>query len=178
MREINETCHTHPQHEVNHDLYNIPCSSSPIVHPGSLFELPSSSNTQLLYSEQPNNSYISPETNCIPPILVTRTYSPPLSLSESSSQELDLRCADCTKPCTNAHSCPYCSRPVHSICGHPVEGKEGFGCPVYCSECWLNKMDTTICNIRQISKRAQSKQIDRLGKQSRKKYIHTILGRT
>ena len=152
VRKINETCHTHPQHEVNHDLYNIPCSSGPIVHPESFSEFPFSLNTQLLYSEQPNNSYISSETNYIPPILETPTYSPPLTLSESFRQELDLRCAGCTKPCTKAHPCPDCSRPVHSICAHPLEGMEGFGSPVYCSGCWLNKRDTTICNIRQISK--------------------------
>ena len=74
------------------------------------------------------------------------------------------------------HACPDCSRPVHVICGHPVDGMEGYGSQVYCNSCWLKRREMNILKNREISKRGQSKQIDRMGKQSRKKVHSFVVG--
>ena len=109
------------------------------------------------------------------PTLEASTYIPFVPLPEEFSPDSsDPHCALSNEACNNAHACPNCSRPVHVICGRAVDGVEGYGSPVYCNSCWLQKREIVILKRSDSSKRGQSKQIDRMGKQSRKK-AHTFV---
>ena len=118
-----------------------------------------------------SSTYLQTELS-IPPQLTTPSYpiSIPLDLlNKPDSDPLEPHCTVCNRACSRAHSCPDCSKPVHVICGHAVEGTEGFGSPVYCNSCWLNKRESTMQINRKASKRGQSRQIDRMVSQSVKK---------
>ena len=78
-------------------------------------------------------------------------------------------CAVCLKSCNNAHLCPECQLPVHTICGYSVAGMEGYGAPVWCVRCYLNERKESHEKGRTAAKRDQDKQIQRMEKQSVKK---------
>ena len=104
--------------------------------------------------------------------LIGPPHSYPVSIPLHSTKISDLmepHCITCNRPCSRAHSCPDCNMSIHSICGHAVDGNEGFGSPVYCNPCWLNKRETKLQSDRKYSKRGQARQIERMVKQSVKK---------
>ena len=49
-----------------------------------------------------------------------------------------------------------------AICGEAVDGMEGYGCPVWCVSCLLEKGNNTVQEGRKAAKRGQQKQIDRM----------------
>ena len=189
MRDISETCFNAQQSELdafNYDL-PVPCSSgyshnseyNPFHSISSI--LPETPFSPLFSNPPPSkfksipNYIYPPNTAEFTPTLEASRYLPFVSLPEESCLvSLDPHCAVCNEACSNAHACPDCSKPVHVICGHAVDGVEGYGSPVYCNSCWLQKREIVILKSRESSKRGQSKQIDRMGKQSRKK-VHTFV---
>ena len=192
LRDSNQNVQQSQLEAVNYDIplpcssgyshnseYNFPLHSTSFIRP----ETPCSHTSHLLSNPPPSSfnsipDYLYPaNTAQLSPTFEASTYLPlvPLPLPEESSPvSLDPQCAGCNAVCSNAHACPDCSRPVHVICGHPVDGMEGYGSPVYCNSCWLKRREMNILKNREISKRGQSKQIERMGKQSRKK-VHTFV---
>ena len=79
------------------------------------------------------------------------------------------RCIVCEAECTSAHKCPGCNNPIHTTCGHSVDGMEGYGCLVWCVTCWVEYRSTNIQQGRLKAKRGQEKQIQRMFQQSNKK---------
>ena len=118
---------------------------------------PSSFNSIQIYIYPPNAAGFTPT-------LEASTYLPfvPLPLPEEPSPvSSDPHCAVCNGVCSNAHACPDCSRPVHVICGHEVDGVGGYGSPICCNSCWLQKREIVILKSRESSKRGNPN-IDRI----------------
>ena len=94
---------------------------------------------------------------------------------KSQASDLEVResaeplCAVCGLVSSLAHQCPGCQLPVHTICGFPAAGSEGYGSPVWCVSCRLGEIETTLEQGRKKAKRGQEKQIKRMEKQSIKK---------
>ena len=78
-------------------------------------------------------------------------------------------CTVCEAECTSTHKCPGCNNPIHTTCGHSVDGMEGYGCPVWCVTCWIDYRETNIRQGRLKAKRGQNKQIQRMVKHSNKR---------
>ena len=85
-------------------------------------------------------------------------------------------CTVCEAECTSAHKCPGCNNPIHTTCGHSVDGMEGYGCPVWCVTCWTDYRETNIRQGRLKAKRGQNKQIQRMVKHSNKRIRLTEAG--
>ena len=89
---------------------------------------------------------------------------------------MDMQVQICTvyeEECTSVHNCPSCNNPIHTTCGHSVDGMEGYGCAVWCVTCWIDYRETNIRQGRLKAKRGQIKQIQRMVKHSKQK-IHLV----
>ena len=97
------------------------------------------------------------------PYTASTPFHPSLSLpccsySPAAIQPLDIsveRCTVCEAECTSAHKYPGCNNPIHTICGHAVDGMEGNSCPVWCVSCWIYYRDTDIQQGRLKAKRGR-----------------------
>ena len=154
LRDINQSCFHVQQSEldiVNHDIH-VPCSSgySNFLPHSSEFFRPVTPTSPVFYNPLPSglNSIPDPPNRMeLPPTLEAFKYqtlsSPPLR-EDPCSVWFETHCAGCNASCSNAHTCPDCCRPVHVICGHSVDGIEGYGSPVYCNSCWLKKRQISL----------------------------------
>ena len=120
-----------------------------------------------LTRESPENSNISFSIfSSSPQLPLSSTVTPGISKFPDNTE---LACVVCNEVCSDAHHCPGCYRAIHAICGEAVDGMEGYGCPVWCVSCLLEKRNNTIQEGRRADKRGQQEQIDRMKQQSNKK---------
>ena len=106
------------------------------------------------------------------PIPSSSYYTAPLLLGDQDGQDIELE----SQSCSRAHHCPGCDLPVHTICGQPVAGLEGFGSPVCCVSCFLKEREGSHNQGRTSAKRGQEKQIQRMEKQTLKKAKQLDIG--
>ena len=66
-------------------------------------------------------------------------------------------------------SLPRMSQACHAVCGHSAGQEEGFGSPVWCTECWVDARDVDLLEGCRAAKRGQERQISRMEKQSSKR---------
>ena len=155
---------------------NSPTHESELLTPFSNPPTPNQSIPIPTSSYTPNNSPLYPYTahHAYNPDSLDSTDSAHSVIFPHSSDlvERDLVepiCVVCLKGSSNAHQCPGCQHPVHTICGFPVAGLEGFGSPVWCLSCYLEEREDTMEQGRKRAKHGQEKQIARMEKQSIKK---------
>ena len=103
-----------------------------------------------------------------PPALPARPFYSETA-TPAISGEIDSMCVVCKLVSSDAHSCPSCHQSIHTICGQPVDGMEGYGCPVWCMTCLLQQRTNTIDEGRGAAKRGQERQALRMVKQSNKR---------
>ena len=183
MREISD-----PNIYSKFNIVNIPPIDTPVWYQANSptqsdllnpFSNPPSGNQSIpipTSSYSPNNSplYLNTAHHTSNPDSLDSTDSDHAVIYPHSSYlvERDLvepTCVVCLKSCSNAHQCPGCQHPVHTICGFPVAGSEGFGSPVWCLSCYLEEREDTMEQGRKRAKHGQEKQIKRMEKQSIKK---------
>ena len=158
------------------------------IKPCLNMDRPCSSFEQILESSQNSPIFESSQIHPTPPndpslgmrkyVLISHNipsgseYSSLISPIESTFPSTiagGFKCIVCEAPCTDVHRCPGCHCSIHAICGHPVEGMEGYGCPVWCVSCWLEERSITLQEGRRAAKRGQDQQINRIHQQSMKR---------
>ena len=108
--------------------------------PTSRFEEPTNSYS---ISRQPTPPVATDAANIVSANIPIADVCPHSLLSSNSatSRQTEVEesgCAQCDQIYSSTHYRTGCHKLVHTICGHSAGQEEGFGSPVWCTECSVN----------------------------------------